>query len=229
MSWLSRYLNSSLGMKQVMALTGLGLSLFALVHMLSHLQLFISLQAYNDYAAGMQSLGGLLWVARGSLLFIVLVHILTAIRLISGNRAARPQGYKKFKPQRSKLYSRGIMTLSGLLLLAFIVFHILHFTTGTVMTEAFDQHHMVNGVSQHDVSAMVITSFSNPLVAIGYVLLMGFLCLHLAHGMSSWFQSLGLNHPKYNGLISKVGPIFGVLLFVGYASIPLGVLAQVIK
>lgn len=221
MSWFSRYIRSSVGMKHLMALSGLLLALFVLQHMLAHLQVFISYDQYNAYAKGFQDLGALLWVARIGLLVIFLVHVFTAVRLVMINRAARPVRYRRFKPVATRFYERA-MALTGLALLAFVIYHLLHFTTGDIMPENFA---LQDPKGRHDVARMMVAGFQNVGVSVAYIVAMALLCAHLAHGMSSWFQSLGMNHPKYNPIIRKVGPIYGVVTFLGYISIPIAVLA----
>lgn len=225
MGWIVDYLRSSLGKKQVMAVTGLMLALFVFVHMLSHLLMFSGADAYNGYAHDMQSLGPLLWVLRGGLLSVFLVHVIVAIGLILANKRARPVSYKRFVPVRSRFYSRA-MAFTGLLLLAFVVMHLLHFTTGDLWSDFYGH---VDGKGRHDVHRMMVLSFQKPLLVGLYLGALAFLCMHLAHGMSSWFQSLGLNHRKYNSIIRVVGPVYGVSVFAGYVAVPLAILAGVIK
>ena len=120
MSWFLSYVRSSIGAKHVMALTGLGMVLFAIVHMIGHLGMFGGPDAYNGYAHFLQGLGALKWIARGGLLAIFLVHIATAIRLVMQNRAARPVAYAAYKPVRSTAAGR-YMALTGITLLAFFL------------------------------------------------------------------------------------------------------------
>ena len=208
MSWLKTYLKSSVGAKHVMAITGIGLSLFLLVHMLGNLLVLVGRDAINTYGDNLQGNQALVWVARAGLLSAVLVHIAAALRLTALNKAARPVKYHVFKPKASPFYAR-VMPMSGLILFAFIVFHILHFTTGTVMADNFDSWEVIDkasGMARHDIYSMVVLSFQNAGVALSYVVAMALLCMHLAHGVSSFFQSLGLNHPKYRNFTQHRGP-----------------------
>ena len=225
MRWLSTYLTSSLGKKQIMAVTGLLLSLFVLQHMISHLQVFRGADAYNSYAHSMQGLGPLLWIARSGLIFITLAHIVTAVSLVIHNRRARPVGYRRYRPARSRFYAR-VMMLTGTLLAVFVVLHILHFTTGDIFPGHYANY---DREDRHDVYLNMVLSFSVWWMVVFYIAAMAFLCMHLAHGMSSWFQSLGLRHPKYVGFIRAVGPVYGVVTFLGYISVPLAILAGVIR
>ena len=219
-------------MKQLMAVTGLGLAVFVLAHMVGNLQVFAGRDALNDYAATLQGLGPLLWIMRGGILIIVLVHIFSGIRLVKLNKQARPVPYKVFKPVRSTWYSR-YMAMTGIVLLAFIVFHLLHFTIGTVNAEGFQLWEMPAGEivtayaegARHDVYGMVIAGFENPIVSGWYIVVMALLAMHLSHGVTSFLQTLGLNHPKYNSLFKKAGPAYGLLIFVGNIAMPIAVLA----
>lgn len=231
MSWLSTYLKSSIGAKHIMAVTGLGLAGFVLIHMLGNLQIFLGPDAINSYAAGLQSQPALVWTARSVLLGMLLVHIAAALRLVTLNRAARPVKYEMFKPKASPFYAR-VMPMTGLILFAFIVYHILHFTTGTVMHDAYDRHELLDlatGATRHDVYGMVVTSFQNAGVALSYIVAMSLLAMHLAHGVSSFFQSLGFSHPKYAGFVRKVGPAYGLIIFIGNCSFPIAILSGAIE
>ncbi len=227
MSWVSNYAKSSVGAKHIMAITGLALVLFVLVHMVGNLLIYVGRDALNTYAATLKGNPLLLWGARLGLLTMVAIHIGAALRLTMMNRAARPQKYVRFKPIRSPFYSR-VMPLSGLILLAFIVYHLLHFTVGSVLPDHYAATEIVDGVERHDVYTMVVQGFQIPIVAISYIVAMVLLCMHLAHGVTSFFQSLGLEHPKYNRIFKYSGPAFATLIFIGNCSMPIAVLAGAI-
>jgi succinate dehydrogenase / fumarate reductase cytochrome b subunit len=228
MSWMTRTLGSSIGAKAVMAVTGLALVGFVLAHMLGNLLVFAGQSAFNDYAATLQSLGGLLWVARIGLLAAVALHIGSALRLNQLNASARPVAYRMITPSVSS-YATRTMKYSGYIVFAFIVYHLLHFTLGVTDPEAYALSETVEGVKRHDVYGMVIAGFKNPVVSISYIIAMVLLSMHLSHGVSSLFQSLGVNHPKYNGMIEKVGPSVGALVAIGFISIPAAVLAGLVS
>lgn len=225
MSWFVSYVRSSVGAKQMMAVTGLGLLLFALVHMIGHLGMFSGRDAYNTYAHTLQSLGALKWIARGGLLAIFVIHLVTGIRLAAANRAARPQKYVVHKLSRTSFYAR-TMALTGLVILAFVVYHLAHFTLGWVQPESF---HLPDGKGRHDAYTMFVAGFKSVPILISYVVAVTLLCLHLAHGAGSWLQSLGLNHPKYAAITDHAGKVIAGLLIVGYLAPPLGVAFNVIK
>jgi succinate dehydrogenase / fumarate reductase, cytochrome b subunit len=222
MSWFSTYIRSSIGMKQLMAVTGLILLGFVIAHLLGNLLIFAGPDAINSYAVGLRDLGPLLWIARLILLGAVLLHIFAAVRLVSINRAARPVRYQVFKPRITPYYARA-MAWTGLIVAAFVVFHLLHLTFGAVYPEHFE---LVDAEGRHDVYTMTVLGFQNVVVSGFYVVAVGLLALHLAHGIPSLFQSLGLRHPKYTPTIAKVGFWLAVLLFIGYVSIPAAVLLR---
>ena len=221
MSWFSRYIRSSIGMKQAMGITGLILLGYVVAHLIGNLQIFAGRYALNEYAVGLREFGPLLWLARAGLLAAVLIHIGAALRLVQINKAARPVRYQVFKPQTTPFYAR-TMTWTGLIVFAFVVYHLLHFTFGAVL---HDYYALTDPQGRHDVHAMVVLGFQEIPVAVSYVVAVGLLCLHLAHGIPSLFQSLGLRHPKYTPLIITVGHWLAVLLFLGYTAIPVAVLA----
>lgn len=225
MSWITRYLKSSVGAKHTMAVTGLALVLFVFLHMLGNLQIFIGQDAINSYAEGMQDLGPLLWIARGGLLLLVVIHIAAALRLVVLNKEARPVKYVRYRPRVTPFYKR-VMPWTGLIVLAFIVYHLLHFTIGSVQP---DHYQLVDAKDRHDVYRMVILGFQNVPVAISYIVATALLCFHLSHGVTSMFQSLGLNHPKYNGFFSKAGPGFAIIIFIGNSSMPIAAMTGLLR
>ncbi|WP_428264880.1 succinate dehydrogenase cytochrome b subunit [Haliangium sp.] len=224
MSWVSSYVRSSVGAKHIMAVTGLGLALFVLVHMLGNLALLAGQDAINAYAASLKGTPPLLWGTRIGLLVIVVIHISAAYRLTLLNRAARPVKYVRFEPRRSPFYARA-MPMTGLILLAFIIFHLLHYTIGVITPETFS---LTDAQGRHDVYSMAVYGFQNPIIAGWYMLAMVLLCFHLAHGVTSLFQSLGINHPKYNRAIGYAGPAFAAVVFLGNSAIVLSVLLGVV-
>lgn len=213
-------LRASVGAKAVMAVTGLLLLLFVLAHMLGNLQVFLGPDALNGYAQKLQSLGGLLWVARIGLATILVLHVATAARLTRLNRQARPVGYAALSPQVTS-YAARTMVLSGFVILAFVAFHLLHFTLGVTHPEHFG-HHDAQG--RHDVYRMVVLGFQQAPVALLYVAAQALLALHISHGASSLFQSLGVTHPALRCVKERAGPALALLIFVGNVSMPLACL-----
>jgi len=224
MNLFSRIWNSSLGKKYIMAITGCALFIFVVGHMIGNLQIFLGWEAINRYGSFLQNLGELLWVARIGLLVMVVLHIVSAVRLTAENRAARGQAYVVFKPAGSSYASRTMM-MSGLIIAAFIIYHLLHFTVQTqqINLTGKDFHDLVDAKGRHDVFAMMVTGFSNGWVCLFYVVAMALLCLHLSHGVSSMFQSMGWKKGYYKPLLENGARLLAILIFAGYVLIPIAV------
>lgn len=225
MSWFVSYVRSSIGAKQIMAVTGLGLLLFAIAHMVGHFGMFAGRDAYNAYAHTLQSLGALKWAARGGLLAIFIIHVASAIALAAANSAARPQKYAVFRTKRTTFFAR-TMTMTGLVLLAFIIYHLAHFTFGWVQPAHF---HNIDAKGRYDAYGMFVMGFQHVGILISYLVAVTLLTFHLAHGASSWLQSLGWRHPKYDAALTRLGPVLGLALAVGYAAPPIAVFLGIIK
>jgi len=225
MSWVQRLYRSSLGAKYVMALTGVMLFLFLIAHLLGNLQVFAGADAMNGYAEKLRELGPLLWVARIGLLVLAVIHIVTALRLAKANQAARPVAYAKQASRQIKPQTK-TMVLSGLVLLGYAIYHLAHFTWGFVL---HDYSTLVDAQGRHDVFAMVVKSFQCWWVSASYLVAMAFLALHLCHGITSAFQTFGLNHAKYACAIKLAGPAVAAALFAGYASIPVACWLGLVK
>ena len=222
-SALPTFYHSSIGKKFLVALTGGFLVLFVLGHMIGNLLVFVGPEAINEYGHMLQTAGhGLLvWVARLFIFGAIGVHAWATISLTKANRAARVQRYGFEATQVASKSSR-VMILSGLTILAFFIYHILHFTVhagndyGTYMTT-------VNGEQVHDVYRMVITGFSWLPASVFYIIAMALLCSHLSHGVSSMFQTLGLNTEKTAPFYQKVGWAYALLILAGNCSIPIAI------
>ncbi len=211
---------SSIGAKLVMAVTGLGLVFFVLGHLAGNLQIFQGQDALNHYAEKLREYPAFLWVARLGLLALVIMHIAAAIRVTRLNRSARPERYAMRKPQEASYAARTLM-VSGVLIAAYVVYHLLHFTTQDVHAQ-YAGH--VDPQGRHDVYSMVVASFQNPLISSVYVVAMILLSMHLSHGIGSFMQTLGWGHPRYNRTVRLLGPITAVVIAAGYISIPVAVL-----
>ena len=226
MTNIAAFHRSSVGRKIIVAVTGVILILFVIGHLLGNLQIFLGPEWINGYGEHLRDLGPLLWVIRASLLFVVLAHVYYTIRLAIENRRARPERYRRKDTVKATLASRS-MVLSGLVLVAFIVYHLLHFSVRTT-----DPRFAVlpkDPLGHYDVYSMMILGFQSPLVSGFYILAMFLLALHLSHGSSSFFQSLGLNNQKLAPRLAFGGRVFAWLLFVGYSSIPAAVLLGWVK
>jgi succinate dehydrogenase / fumarate reductase cytochrome b subunit len=223
---------SSLGKKFLMAATGGVLVLFVIAHLAGNLQIFLGPEAINRYGNLLQTNTELLWPARIILLATVLVHIWSAISLSRENAAARPVTYAQWNPTAASYASR-TMLMSGLIVAFFIVYHLLHYTvmvqavnlTGknfNLHPEFFDQE------GRHDVYHMMVVGFSNPIVSIFYIVAVGLLCLHLSHGISAMFQSLGWKKRPYGEFLDRASKWGSLAIWLGYSSIPIAILAKVI-
>jgi succinate dehydrogenase / fumarate reductase cytochrome b subunit len=213
---------SSLASKYLLALTGLGLIGFVIVHMLGNLQVFAGREALNSYAHKLRDLGSLLWLARLGLLTLAILHVVYAIRLWLANRTARPLPYHYRTYRKASLASR-TMIWTGSAILVFIIFHLLHFTFFLIDPGFPKLIDPIDHQSQ-DVYGMVILGFRNRAISLGYVAVMGVLAFHISHGFQSLFQSLGLNHPRWAGLLTWSSWILALTLFVGNSSMPLAIL-----
>jgi len=196
-----------------MAFSGVLLSLFVLGHMLGNLQAFQGAKALNEYAELLRKEPALLWTVRIGLLAAVALHIYAYLALSKRNNSARPKGYRMRKWRESSFASRS-MTLTGPLLLAFIIYHLLHLTTGTVHPD----------FNEHDVYHNVVTGLGGLTGAI-YILAMGMLALHLWHGVWSMMLTLGLPEGRYGSVGRNVATIFTAIVTIGFAIIPLLVMA----
>jgi succinate dehydrogenase / fumarate reductase cytochrome b subunit len=224
---------SSLGKKYLMAGSGAVLFLFVLGHLAGNLQVFLGAEAINRYGHFLQSNVELLWPVRLALLAIVALHIWSATKLTLENRAARPQAYAQWQPTAATYASRTMM-VSGLIVAVFIVYHLLHYT---VMVKAvnltgrdFDaKPEFFDAQGRHDVYKMMVTGFQQWPVALFYLVGVGLLCLHLSHGISAMFQSLGWKKRSYGERLDRCAKWVSVLIFLGYSSIPVAILLRWIQ
>lgn len=210
---------TTVGKKVAMAISGLVLVIFLISHMISNVLIYTNPQHLDDYAAWLRSLGPLLWIARLGLLAMVVIHIAAAWQLTRRDRAARTHRYNRHEFQAA-LYAARTMRWSGVLILLFIIFHLLHFTLG-VVTPGFEFH-------PGEVGRNVLEGMQTPWVAIFYALAMLALGGHLWHGVWSTFQTLGLNHPAWNASRRVFGVGVAILVAGGLLLIPLGALLGIL-
>jgi succinate dehydrogenase / fumarate reductase cytochrome b subunit len=216
---------SSLGKKYLMAGTGLLLVLFVVAHLVGNLQIFLGQEAINRYGHFLQTNPELIWPARIGLLFVIGIHIWAAIKLSAENRAARPVGYTNYRPVGSSYASR-TMLMSGLIILAFIIYHLLHFTAEVRYINLTGENFVtfMDPEKRHDIFRMMIVGFNNVWVSVFYLIGMALLCLHLSHGISSMFQSMGWKNKAYGPRLDKIAKAIALGLFLGYSSIPVAIL-----
>jgi succinate dehydrogenase / fumarate reductase cytochrome b subunit len=211
---------SSIGRKVVMATTGVILVGFVIAHMIGNLQVYIGPEAMNDYAAWLRHVlhGAGLWIARAVLLAAVLLHIWAATSLTLSSRRARSVGYRERK-WREATYASRTMRWGGVILLLFVIYHILHMTTGTV------HQSFIEGDVYHN----FVAGFRVVPVSLFYIFAMLALGLHLKHGVWSMFQTLGVSHPRYIRAAHVLAWIVALVVVIGNISFPLAVLAGVVK
>jgi succinate dehydrogenase / fumarate reductase cytochrome b subunit len=224
MVWIRLTLRSSIGMKGVMAISGLLLVGFVIAHMLGNLLIYFGPDALNSYAAALRRNPGLLWTARAALVAVFIVHIGVALRLSAQNRAARPEPYSCDATVVATYASRS-MLLSGGLVFLYVLYHLAHFTFHAVHR---GEYPVTDEQGRPNVFAMVVHGFQQPLVSGIYIAATLVLGVHLSHGIASLFQSLGINHPRYNRSIDRFGAALSAALVIGNVSMPLAVLAGLI-
>jgi succinate dehydrogenase / fumarate reductase cytochrome b subunit len=215
---VSRFWYSSVGKKAVMAVTGLVMIGFLIIHVLGNLQVFSGPLKINEYSAALRRLGPLLWIARGGLIVALVLHVIAAYQLTRRMQTARPVGYAVQDPQVSTVAARTIRW-GGVLLLVFVVLHLLHFTFGTIHP-AFDHK---------DVYGNLVAGFQIWWVALLYVAAMVGLGLHLYHGTWSSIRTLGLTRPSGDPLKRRVAAVLAWALYLGFSIVPIAVLAGIVR
>lgn len=210
-----RYFTSSVGRKALMAVTGLIWSGFVFTHMAANMLIIFDKDAYNKYSHALIT-NPLIYVAEAALVVTILLHAYEGIALFLRNQDAKPQKYA-VKPSRVKGASLAAKTMiySGSIMLVFLILHLITFKFGT----HYDV--VVDGVRMRDIHRLVIEVFKMPAYVIWYFVSMIFVGLHLYHGVSSGFQTLGINHPRYNKLIKYGGWLYAIVVAAGFLSQPL--------
>jgi succinate dehydrogenase cytochrome b subunit len=222
---IAAFYQSSIGKKVIVAITAIPLVLYVFAHLGGNLLLYFGQNAINTYAQFLRDLGPLLWVARIVLIAALVMHLTATIQLVIENRQAKPQKYAVAGFQTSTWASR-TMIVTGLIVLCFVIYHLLHFTFMTTHPE-FRELHDAQG--RHDTYRMVILGFQQPLVSAFYLLSMFLLFAHLSHGLASLSQTLGINNRKLFAGISTTGRFLAWVVFVGFASIPVAVLLGIVS
>ena len=224
---LIRFYRTAIGKKIVVAITGVVLFGFLILHMIGNLKVFFGPTALDQYAMHLRTIGegifgwgGVLWITRGVLIVSVLAHIITVILLVRQNRLARPVKYRKHRTQAATIAAR-LMEASGLLILVFVVLHILQFTTGDIQPAPvlFSEQ---DGHMMADVYRNLYAAFSIWWVAWLYIFAMACICVHLYHGGWSFLQTLGFDNQDRNFGARIWAWCLSVGLFIGFSSVPLG-------
>jgi len=211
---------STNGKKAVMAVTGAILFGFIIGHLAGNLQIFEGREKLNAYGHFLHSIGELLWPVRIVLLVSVALHIIATVQLALLKKRARPVGYSRREAIASSYASR-TMYWSGPIVLAFVIFHLLQFTAGYIHPES----QFIEGDVYHN----VVAGFQVWWVSVWYIFSVSLLGLHLSHGISSMFQSLGFNHPKHTPVLKSAAVAVAVVIVLGYISIPISVLLGIVK
>jgi len=223
-NFISSIWASIIGKKIVMAVTGIILVLFVLGHMAGNLKIFNGPEEINAYSRFLREVGypelgngQLLWGVRIVLLVSVLLHITAAYQLTMINRRARPVDYNTKKNVETSI---GALTMrwSGVLLIAFVIFHLLHFTAGAVGFQPGQFEHLM-------VYQNVVAGFSLWPVAVFYIVAMFFLALHLNHGIWSAFQTLGWSNARNQRSLQILSKAIAMIVFLGFSSVPVAVMA----
>ena len=225
MTWFGNFYRSAIGKKAVMAVTGLILFGWVFLHMLGNLKLYLGPEHLNEYAAFLKSMfgpavpeSGMLWLSRVILLVAVVFHIHSAYALTMMNRDARPIGYRD-RAYVKGTYAARTMRWGGVIILLFVIYHLLHFTTGQA------HHDFIEGDVYHN----VVTAFRVPWVAAVYVIANLALGLHLYHGVWAMFSSLGVTHARFENWRRLFATVFAVVITLGNISFPLTVLAGLVR
>jgi succinate dehydrogenase / fumarate reductase cytochrome b subunit len=212
-----RFWDTTVGKKAVMALSGVILAGFVVGHLLGNLQIFLGPDRFNSYAHALKALPELLWGVRITLLVSVALHIWSSIQLAVVKSEARPLGYVRSKSISSSYASR-TMYMSGPIIALFVIYHLMQFTLGVGGTPFVES----------DPYGNVINGFRAPAISLFYIVAMLLLCQHLSHGLSSMVQTLGLHHPRYTTRLKTAAVIVATLIFFGFVSIPIAVMAGAI-
>lgn len=239
MNLLDSFFRSSIGRKVIMAVTGLVLFGFVIGHLTGNLQIFQHPDRINGYAQFLHNLGPLLWVARIGLLVAVGLHVWAATVLTLENRRARgPERYAVRTWLRATISSRYVRW-TGYIVLAFVVYHLAHFTFGVTDPSDFKSAHryvmrddyamlglpaIKAGTEVANVYLMVYRGFESVPVSIFYIVAVGLLSLHLLHGVDSLFQTVGLRSEKWGGTLRKLVATICVLYFIGNLAIPAAIM-----
>lgn len=243
MNLVSAFFCSSIGRKIIMAVTGLILIGFVAGHLVGNLQIFQDPDHINGYAQFLHQLGPVLWIARAVIIGSVVLHIWAATALTLENNAARGSvPYGVSKTIRATLASRA-MRVTGYIVLAFLLYHLAHFTWGVVQSGTFKEtppldHYIMKsdyrvagfvvvkaGTDVLNVHSMVILGFQHKIVSLFYIVAVGLLSFHLLHGFDSLFQTLGLRSEKWAGCLRRIAVVFCLVYFLGNLAIPGAVLA----
>jgi succinate dehydrogenase cytochrome b subunit len=215
MNWVTRTFSTSVGKKQLMAVTGFLFLLFLTTHLLGNLSVYGGPASFVSYAEHLHALGKLLLAAEIGMAVALIIHVTTAVFLFFENRRARPVRYAVDKGGGGRTLSSQTMPYTGLLILGFIGVHLATFS-----------HHIVDQTTRN-IFQIAAAVFSNPIYLAIYVIGVLLVTFHVRHGLWSAFQTVGANHPKYMPFIQKLSIVFAVIVAIGFGSLPFVILAMV--
>lgn len=225
MSFTQRIFGSSLGRKYVMAISGALLLVFLVVHMSGNLLVLKGPDAFNEYGHFLKTHPQILWPARIGLLVLFVVHVYLGISLARENRQARPTPYASKNTVQATLASR-TMALTGLLILAYLIYHLLHFTIGTIQPQYFSG---VDADGRHDIFTMFVLGFRDPIIFGSYVAAQIILAVHLSHATRSVFQTMGWNQQRFFGVLKGFSIAYTAVVIIGFMTPPTLVALRIIK
>jgi succinate dehydrogenase / fumarate reductase cytochrome b subunit len=220
MGAVTGFWSSTIGKKAIVAVTGLALVLFVIVHMLGNLQVFLGQDAINHYAHVLKSMPVLLWTARVGLLVVFVLHVVATIQLRMRNMEVRPAAYAVDTAVKASWASR-YMALTGSIVLLYVIGHLCHFTIEWTKPE---YGRLLDAQGRPDVYTMIVAGFQVVPISVGYIVAMLLLYTHLSHGIASIFQSMGFNSPGFREKSGLVGPLLAAFIVVGFISVPAAVL-----
>lgn len=221
-------IQSTVGRKILMAVTGLLLVGFVTIHLLGNLSVFAGPDGINAYAVKLHSLGALVWVFRLAMLALFAVHITFGVMLSIENRTATPVNYA-IKSRMKTTFSGESMLYTGLILLAFLIYHLLHFTIQITNPEISAHKLPLDALMRPDVFTMVVLSFQKVFISLVYIVGMIALFLHLSHGLSSFVQTFGLNNGPSLEKVTIGGKLVAVGFLLAYVAIPVLILARFVN
>ncbi len=219
---------STVGRKVLMAVTGLLLVLFITVHLLGNLSVFAGPDGINAYAKHLHDLGPLVWIFRLVMLGLFAIHITFGIQLYLENRNANPEQYAVQKTLVTT-FSAKTMVFTGLIILVFLIYHLLHFTVQVTNPAISSSHLPLDAAMRPDVFSMVVLSFQKVFIAVVYIIAMIALLLHLSHGISSWVQTFGWSTGPSQDKVRPFGKFLAIVYGLAYIAIPLFILARIVK
>ena len=215
MNWFSQLTGSSIGKKFIMAITGLFLIIFLIIHLIGNLTLFLGADAFNTYVLTLDVVKPIIRIIEVVLLAAFIFHIYNGIRLWLENKKAKPVKYKvNAASENSSIFSR-TMVQTGSIVFIFLVIHLATFFY------RFNFYDPAGLAEQHKYFDIVVEFFQIPVYSIFYVIAVLLLGFHLNHGFQSAFQTFGWNHKKYTPLVKSFGTLYAIIMAVGFASMPI--------